>query len=174
MNCCHLKCAECGPSKKLNLEDPTFLNNQDEIPIWVYAESDRAGNTTQLELIKKELEVSEIFTQHFIPQLLAYLPHYFSIRFLHRFFSIRVQSLKRNELIKAMDFSTAVPLEASKLLCGSTRRYAALAIYYAFSNPRSVVLSNGKTVKIHDTEVFYALCETIEKGKKMTGFFMWQ
>ena len=128
MKCCHLKCDQCGPSKKLNLEDPDFFNNQDEIPIWLYEDCPRPGNTTQLELVLKTMTVSEVLTQLFIPQLLGYLPHYFSIRFLHRGFFIKIRTFKRNELLKAMDFSTAVPLEASKLLCGSTKRYGALAI----------------------------------------------
>ena len=171
IKCSHLQCNLCGPSKKLDLKDPIFVNNDDMTTIWIYEDSERPGNTTQTELVKKEMQVSDIFLNLFIPQLYDFLPHQFAIQFLHRGYYIRTHTFPPNVLMKTMDFSTPVPLAASKLLCGSTARYGAFEIFYVFSNPRSIILSDGNTIRIHDTDVVYALCETLEKGKQNDWIF---
>ena len=171
IKCSHLKCNLCGPTKKLDLQDSNFIHNQDEISVWAYEDCPRAGNTVQEELVMKKMKVSYIFLELFIPQLMHYLPHQFSIQFLHRNYYIKTRKFQSNVLMKTMDFSTPVPLEASKLLCGSTRRYGALEVFYVFSNPRFVTLSDNNVVRVHDTEVFYALCETLDKGKKNDWVF---
>ncbi len=172
--CAISKCDECGIDS-LPWGCEKIINCTSVIPVQVWEDSPRSGGTSQVEIVDKELPVSEIMSQLKL-DLKELLRHHVDLQRFRRMKDLNIQNQKESELLLYTDFAAMLSYRANKTICGQQDHHGVLQIFYVLSNPRDILIirdENGSTTtkRVRDCEVFYFFGGTEDRGKKHDWVF---
>ena len=111
------------------------------------------------------MSVSELI-QKLKGALKAYISHSIEKEWLNRTRKLGVKNIPRDMIDVYTDFSAQMDLEPNKKDNCHVNTHATLAVYYVITNQRLVELKSGDLIEYVNTEVWYAIGGTQEKGKK--------